>query len=189
MALGLATTAKQWGAQVEILLGPVSHEMQRAFERLEIKITPFISVSDYRQALPGLFSWCEDFFSLAAVLDFEVLSLSAKIEREKLRSELTLPIQPVEDFAAWAGQNKAPHQRVIAFAAEAGPDILARAERKRVLKHADFLVANPVLPGLGPESARNEIWLLGPHKDPLHFGPGLKHDLAAPLFHHLFERA
>jgi phosphopantothenoylcysteine decarboxylase/phosphopantothenate--cysteine ligase len=127
---------------------------------------------------------------LAAVLDFELVPFPHKLDREHIsrHDSLTFPIRPVPDFVAAMASRRRPDQRVIAFAAESGTDaeILARAESKRQRKQVEAIVANPVRPGLGPESDRNELWVIRPDRPVEHLGPAPKTELARPLLKSLF---
>lgn len=188
MGLALAKAAAERGAEIKILLGPIESGSVEAFSSWEVH--RYASASEYGEALRRHFPLCEVFFSLAAVLDFEAIYTPTKIPRENLKNTLSIAIQKVPDFAAWAGQNKKPGQTVIAFAAESGTteQILARAEGKRQKKNADAIVANPVTAGLGPEADTNEMWVLRPGVAPVHLGPLPKTDLAPLLLEALFPR-
>ncbi len=185
--LAIAREAARLGARPHILLGPVAADMAAAFR--EFETTPYTSPADYEKHLRDLWPRFDDFFSLAAVLDFEVIAQSGKIAREALGETLTLPIRPVPDFAAWAGGVKKVGQRLIAFAAEAGTpsEIQARALMKMRRKHADAIVANPVSPGIGPDAHQNEIWVLREGEETVHLGPADKTALARPLLETLAE--
>ncbi|MBY0371634.1 phosphopantothenoylcysteine decarboxylase, partial [bacterium] len=154
------------------------------------EVTRYEGPADYGDALKSLFPECTVFFSLAAVLDFEVLPWEGKLQREELGNELSLRIRPVLDYAAWAGAGK-QNQTVIAFCAEAlaTDELLKRAEHKRAKKNADAIVANPVATGLGPEASDNELWLLRPGQPTVHLGPAPKEQLALPLLTALFGPA
>lgn len=185
--LAIARQAARLGARPHILLGPVASEIAHAFG--EFETTPYTSPADYERLLHTLWPQFDDFFSLAAVLDFEVVPAVEKIARESLGEVLSLPIRPVPDFAAWAGAAKQKGQRLIAFAAETGtPDeIQTRARAKMLKKRADAIVANPVTEGRGPEAQENEIWILRHAKATVHLGPADKSELALPLLETLAE--
>jgi phosphopantothenoylcysteine decarboxylase / phosphopantothenate---cysteine ligase len=186
MGLALAQALRKRGARVTILLGPVGEAQNQRFSSFDV--TPYETATDYARGLERLFPACDIFFSVAAVLDFEVQATEGKWAREELGNTLSLPITPVKDFAAWAGQNKRRDQQVIAFAVEAGDDLLSRAEAKRAKKNADAMVANPVSQGLGPEADQNEVWVLRPGQQPVHLGPAPKEALAGPLLDALFGK-
>ncbi|MBS1982771.1 MAG: bifunctional phosphopantothenoylcysteine decarboxylase/phosphopantothenate--cysteine ligase CoaBC [Bdellovibrionales bacterium] len=183
MGLELARACREMGAEVTVLLGPVTPEMARDFATF--KVTNYVGPADYRTALDALFPHCDLFFSAAAVLDFELVAPEKKMERGELSTagEIRIPLKPVPDMVAAMSAQRAPHQRVIAFAAETGTenDIVERATQKMIHKHVDALIANPVWPGLGPDAANNQVWVLRPDHRPVKFGPGPKANIARSL--------
>jgi phosphopantothenoylcysteine decarboxylase/phosphopantothenate--cysteine ligase len=190
MGLSIAQACLQAGAKkVSVLLGPVSAEVIKALA--ECEITRYEGSKDYEQGLEKLFPECDVFFSAAAVLDFESVPPTHKIERATLEksSTLELKITPVPDFIARYGARKTSQQKVIAFAAESGTEaeILARAEKKMLKKSADAMIANPVWPGLGPDSDENLVWVLKPGQPTKKIGPDKKAALALPILRAIFE--
>ena len=188
MGLALAKCAREMGAEVKLLLGPVEESMRQEFS--EFTAENYRGPAEYQRALDKLLPNADIFLSLAAVLDFELVSENRKIERESLRqhASLALPLKMVPDFVAGAARKKMAHQKIVAFAAESGSEqeIIERARRKMLKKGVDAIVANPVRGGLGPESDRNELWVLKPDGSSVHFSPALKSDLARPLLTELF---
>ncbi len=185
--LAIAREAKRLGASVHILLGPVSSEIALGYR--EFETSHYSGPHDYAALLKRLWPDHDDFFSMAAVLDFEVLPRAGKISREALGGTLDLKIQNVPDFVAWAGQTKTENQRVIAFAAEVGTpaQICERARKKMHQKRANAIVANPVCADRGPEALQNEVWVLREGRADAHFGPADKSELARPILETLSE--
>ncbi len=184
MGLEIAKLAKKLGAKVSVLLGPVENSIADQYS--EFKPARYSTPDQYEIELERLFKSCDAFLSLAAVLDFELISETKKIERDRLSqsNSLTLPLKSVKDFVASVAQKKLPHQRVIAFAAESGTNeqILERARKKMLKKSVDLLIANPVREGYGPEADQNEIWILSPKQNqPLYSAKDYKSKLAAPI--------
>lgn len=183
MGLELAKAVARFGGHPVVLLGPVETAMAQQFAEFETQ--RYVSAAEYLVRLEQIFPSCDFFFSLAAVLDFEIVPMRHKLEREKITSDpkLELALQPVPDIVAKMAAMKQPHQRVIAFAAESGSDeqIVDRAERKRQKKQVESIVANPVRPGLGPEADDNELWVLRDGKPAIHIGPLPKAQLVEPM--------
>lgn len=188
--LEIARAAAARGHDVHVLLGPVERAIADSYR--DFAVSTYVGPTDYAEQLATLFAKCDVFFSLAAVLDFEVQTIPTKIERAALATmeTLALPIRPVEDLVAKMASRRQPGQQVIAFAAETGDDaqIQTRAKQKLLKKNADAIVANPVRPGLGPEAEANELWILWPDGGNVHLGPAPKSELAGPLLDRLLPR-
>ncbi len=189
MGLEIAQAAIRAGAKVTVLLGPVNETIEAAF--LNCEIFRYVGPQDYGEKLEELFPRSDIFLSLAAVLDFNLTPNLNKIERSTLEKlgNLNIPLQSVQDFVALMASRKKSDQQVIAFAAESGTDteILDRATKKMKKKLVNAIVANPVRPGLGPEAAENELWIIKRDQQPLHMGPAPKALLAEPLIRSLFK--
>lgn len=188
MGLSLATAAQVAGADVTVLLGPVDSAIAKRFEGF--RVHRYVGARDYEAALAKLFPECDVFFSAAAVLDFELNSAGAKLEREALRAgELKLPVHKTEDFVAGVAKNKRPQQRIVAFAAETGTEaqVLQRAAEKLRKKSADAILVNPVTETSGPEAAQNRMWLLGPGEKKRDLGFASKRELGSQILSALAE--
>lgn len=187
MGLEIAKELKRMGAEPTLLLGPVSSEIES--EASHFKSRRYRDPREYRAGLAELFPHCDLFFSLAAVLDFEIEPRTQKLERQTLASmsSLNLQIRAVPDLVAEVAAQKKSHQRVVAFAAEGGSEaqILERALEKLNRKRVDAIVANPLWDGLGPEANQNRFWLLRPGQAMKAWGPLPKKDLAKPLLEEL----
>ncbi len=193
MGLSLAKGCKLLGAaSVTVLLGPVSGDIANLYAS-SFKVTRYEGPEDYQNSLETLFPECDIFFSAAAVLDFESLPPERKIERSALQEmkELSIRIRSVPDVVARFGAKKSATQKVIAFAAESGTEseIVARAHGKMIKKSADAMIANPVWPGLGPDSDQNQVWILKPDKTTEKLGPADKTELSLPILRSLFEES
>lgn len=187
MGLELARVAQNLGARVLVLLGPVEPMMASLFEPFEVR--RYEGPSEYERGLSEMLPLVDAFLSAAAVLDFEAIPVTSKIERSQLSGgELHVRYKSVPDFVARAAKERKPGQKIIAFAAETGTDseILARAKGKMEKKSVDAMIANPVRSGLGPEADKNEVWVLKPGRDPLHLGPMNKSEIAEPILRALF---
>jgi phosphopantothenoylcysteine decarboxylase/phosphopantothenate--cysteine ligase len=190
MGLALAKACAEAGAaSVKILLGPVDSDMRTQFQAYQV--TPYQSPNDYIKSLMSLFPSCDIFFSAAAVLDFDVVAQSKKLDRNAiaLAGKLEVALRPVPDIVAAFATQKLPHQTVIAFAAETGTDedIIARATNKMMSKSVDAIIANPVADGVGPDSAYNKIWIIRRNQEPMVFGPAPKVDIGTAIIETLFE--
>ena len=74
-----------------------------------------------------------------------------------------LALEPTDDILAGLARARHDGQVLVGFAAEHGPDGMARAEEKRVRKAVDLMVFNDVSRnGIGFDAAENEVVILGP---------------------------
>jgi phosphopantothenoylcysteine decarboxylase/phosphopantothenate--cysteine ligase len=187
MGLALALEAKARGMEVSVLLGPVENSIKKDFSVFSTIIS-YKNPLEYRKGLETLFPKCDWFFSASAVLDFECLAESKKIERNALENTLTLPIQKTEDFVLKMTSQKRPDQKIVAFAAECGTEeeICRRAFLKLQIKDADFMLANPVTAELGPGSEYNMFWVFDKRGLIERIGPELKTTLAKKTLDLLF---
>jgi phosphopantothenoylcysteine decarboxylase/phosphopantothenate--cysteine ligase len=114
-------------------------------------------------ALQNLWPSYDVFYSLAAVLDFEVIPVEGKIERGT-NSELSLKLRATEDLVAWTAHNRREDQSVIAFSLESADtwdECLERAHKKLLKKGADLIVVNRAgLSDQGPDARENSFFLL-----------------------------
>jgi phosphopantothenoylcysteine decarboxylase/phosphopantothenate--cysteine ligase len=97
----------------------------------------------------------------AAVADFRPAQREAgKRPRE---GAFDLALEPTDDILAGLARARHDGQVLVGFAAEHGPDGMARAEEKRVRKAVDLMVFNDVSRnGIGFDAAENEVVILGP---------------------------
>lgn len=104
------------------------------------KIVPVQTSQEMFDAVRTYFDACDCLIMAAAVSDWRPKkTASAKIK--KSARQLVLQLVPTPDILAWAGQHKKAHQRLVGFALE-DRDLLANAEKKRIAKRADIIVAN-----------------------------------------------
>lgn len=189
MGYSIAKACQEAGARVHVLLGPVSDSMAERYQAL-CEVTRYQGPEDYQTSLNDLFENTDVFFSAAAVLDFESLPVEKKIERSALREmkKLSLDIRAVPDVVSGIASRKKQGQQVIAFAAETGSEseILERAYKKMIRKSADFMIANPVWEGLGPDSDENLVWILSPTQSVKKIGPAPKAELGAQIIKAIF---
>lgn len=102
----------------------------------------------------------------AAVADYRpVEATDGKLDKSA-SDALTVHLERTEDILIELVRRRRPGQAIVGFAAEHGPDGLARARAKRARKGVDVLVHNDVsVPGIGFGSDENEITIVGPGED------------------------
>jgi len=154
MGVALAIYAKNLGAEVTLVAGPlqvsvpegITHvKVQSALEMLE-EVQNYSAQQDY-------------FIMSAAVADYRVEN-SAQEKIKRSDSSLRLNLIPNPDIAAWVGAHKLPHQKVIGFALETN-NALEYGKAKLQKKQLDFIVINsPSDAGTGFGHDTNAVTLL-----------------------------
>jgi len=150
-------------AEFEFILGPVDSIVHLQFEELG-SVTTYNDSAEYKSILLEKFPNTDLFISAAAVLDYEIEYSSQKESRSDLsaKGHLNLKIKPVEDFVALVGQNKRPHQKVLAFSLDTRDAMSAipRAIDKMKSKNADWIYLNYANQDSGPEKSTSSGLLL-----------------------------
>lgn len=179
MGVAMAKAAKQLGADVTLLHGPVSIDIP---ERM--KSESFTSASE-------LFSLVKkhrnaDIFILAAaVSDFSPVSVSkSKIKKESADRSIELKENP--DSLKWLGENRQDDQILIGFAMET-EDLEKNASKKLNQKNADWILANSLLnKNSGFESDTNTLILIG--KNAKKEFTGTKENIAKQILTFIFSQ-
>jgi phosphopantothenoylcysteine decarboxylase/phosphopantothenate--cysteine ligase len=122
----------------------------------------------------------------AAVADFRPVDPRAgKIKKRGLES-MAIELEATQDILASVAAKKRPDQVVVGFAAEAGPDLLAEAQRKLEQKGLDLVVANDISnAAIGFESTENEVVMIGADLLPERPPRGSKRAVAQAILDHL----
>ncbi len=153
MGVALAAEARRLGAEVVLLHGPLAVAPPAGVEAVAVD-----SAAEMGDALERLATGADAALLTAAVADLRPSRpVAGKLDRRA--GGLQLELEPVPDLAAGLGA-RAERPYVVVFSAEAGPD-RERALAKMRAKGADAVVLNDIsAPGVGMESARNEVWLM-----------------------------
>ena len=137
MGYALAEAARDRGAQVTLVSGPVHLERPAGVEVVGIE-----SSAQLCEAVLSRGEWADVVIQAAAPADFRPVSVaSGKIK--KTGAGMMLELENTTDIAAELGRRKRPGQVLVAFAAETD-DVLDNARGKLVRKNADLIVANDV---------------------------------------------
>ena len=154
MGFALAEECCRRGAEVTLVVGPVSLSCSEAIHRIDVE-----SCEEMYQAATKAFASTDAAILCAAVADFKPSEIAdRKIKREKDDQELRLV--PTHDIAAALGKMKQKHQRIVAFALETN-DEEANAQKKRKKKNADFIVLNSTRnPGTTFRTDDNQITII-----------------------------
>ncbi|MGM9675395.1 MAG: bifunctional phosphopantothenoylcysteine decarboxylase/phosphopantothenate--cysteine ligase CoaBC [Bacteroidaceae bacterium] len=137
MGLALAQTCARYGAQVELVCGPVQQTLPAT---PGIRRTDVESAAQMYDACMKLFPGCDAGILCAAVADYT----PAQVADDKIKREgdaLVLRLNPTRDIAQAMGRMKTPAQRLVGFALETSHE-MENACRKLEKKNLDFIVLN-----------------------------------------------
>jgi len=155
MGIALADTAAEYGAIVDLVLGPVNIIPGND----SINIINVTTAQSMAEACMSRFASCDIAILAAAVADFT----PAEISGEKLKKERTgllLKLKPTIDIAEKLGQAKQPGQILAGFALETDNE-LDNAKGKLVKKNLDLIILNSLREeGAGFEHDTNKITII-----------------------------
>ncbi|WP_148864431.1 bifunctional phosphopantothenoylcysteine decarboxylase/phosphopantothenate--cysteine ligase CoaBC [Marinobacter fonticola] len=182
MGYALAIAAKDAGAEVVLVSGPVSLECPRGVERISVTTAEEMLKATEKAVDQG----CDVFVATAAVADYRPDSLARdKIKKSEETMSMMLVRNP-DTLATIASRPDKPF--TVGFAAETR-DVEHYARDKMARKNLDMIVANDVSqPGLGFNSDQNAvtvIWRAGSRS----FPPADKRGLARELLRLIAEQA
>jgi phosphopantothenoylcysteine decarboxylase/phosphopantothenate--cysteine ligase len=170
----IAAEAARRGAEVILISGPTALAVPPA-----VRLAPVTTASEMAEAALAEFEKCDVFIGCAAVADFVPLDVQGgKIKKGD--GELVLRLAPARDVLAELAERKRA-QFVVGFAAET-ENLIDNARAKIAAKKLDLIVANDVsVEGIGFESDRNAVTLIGPDGIVSEFGPATKQAVASHI--------
>ncbi len=137
MGYAIAEAARDRGAEVVLVSGPVSLAVPTGMEVVKIE-----SSANLCEAVLSRGDWADVVIQAAAPADYTPVNVSdTKIK--KTGAGLTLELKNTTDIAKALGEHKRPGQVLVAFAAETDR-VLENAKGKLDKKNADLIVANDV---------------------------------------------
>ncbi|MBR6767532.1 MAG: bifunctional phosphopantothenoylcysteine decarboxylase/phosphopantothenate--cysteine ligase CoaBC [Clostridia bacterium] len=137
MGYAIAEAARDRGAEVVLVSGPVSLKAPMGVET--------VSVESSAQLCENVLSrgdWADVVIQAAAPADFTPETVADK-KIKKTGEDMVLRLVSTTDIAAELGKRKHEGQILVAFAAETN-DVIDNARAKLVKKNADLVVANDV---------------------------------------------
>ena len=137
MGYALAEAARDRGAEVALVSGPVRLEAPAGVELVSVE-----SSAQLCEAVLSRGAWADAVIQAAAPADFTP-ARCADSKIKKTGEGMLLELVNTTDIAAELGRRKRPGQVLVAFAAETD-DLLANARGKLTRKNADLIVANDV---------------------------------------------
>jgi phosphopantothenoylcysteine decarboxylase / phosphopantothenate---cysteine ligase len=155
MGIALADAAAAYGADVELVLGPVSFVPENS----SVRVTWVTTAESMASECIARFPKCDIAILSAAVADYTAV----KVEKEKMKKgadSITLTLKPTVDIAASLGKIKKASQLLAVFALETNNETKnATAKLKR--KNLDLIVLNSLKePGAGFEHSTNRITII-----------------------------
>jgi len=166
MGYAVARAAREAGATVTLVSGPVALEAPAGVERVNVR-----SAEQMFDAVKSTVKGSDVFISVAAVADWKARKISdRKIKKSNGRTP-TLEFDENPDILAWvAAQKNAPF--CVGFAAES-ENVDANAKRKRLKKGVPLIAANRAQDALGADD--NALTLFDARgRHPLGRGPKLE---------------
>lgn len=160
MGYALAETARDLGAHVTLVSGPVALEKPYGVDTVAVT-----TAQDMFDAVRSRFDNTDITVMAAAVGDFRPVEQAADKIKKNGRSGIELELTSNPDILAWAGERKRAGQILCGFAMETR-DLEANAAKKLAAKHCDMLVANNLrTPGAGFATDTNVVTVLTPGTD------------------------
>jgi phosphopantothenoylcysteine decarboxylase / phosphopantothenate---cysteine ligase len=136
MGFALAEEARERGAKVTLVTGPVALPTPEGVRRVDVS-----SAEEMFKACKQAFAKADIFIATAAVGDYAPAAAKQKIK--KSGKSLKLEMNPTVDILQTIARAKRKGQLVIGFAAET-QDILRHAKEKMQKKNLDLVIANDV---------------------------------------------
>lgn len=172
MGYALAQAAREAGASVTLISGPVHLDAPHGVSRLSVT-----SAQEMHDAVMKKISECDIFLSVAAVGDYRAKHINdQKIHKKDEHFQLEL-VQNPDIVASVGALAKKPF--IVGFAAET-EELVKQAHAKRERKKMDMIVANQVGQGIGMGSDDNEVTVITADRE-IHFARMPKGHLAREL--------
>ncbi|HYW35226.1 MAG TPA: bifunctional phosphopantothenoylcysteine decarboxylase/phosphopantothenate--cysteine ligase CoaBC [Balneolaceae bacterium] len=177
MGFAMAEAARNMGADVTLIHGPVQLDQPPDVEAIEIE-----STEELFEQVRGLAD-ADVIIMTAAVSDFTPKQYhSQKIKKETSRS--TIELRKTPDILGWLGEHKRQGQTLIGFAMET-ENLVENARRKWQEKNLDWIAANTLNDkNAGFASDSNTVHLIG--KDSEKQISGTKKEVAAKILGVIF---
>ncbi len=182
MGIALAEAAKEYGAEVELILGPTHLRPQVA----GINVTPVQSAGEMFEATVPKFAKADIAILAAAVADFTPMQTStSKIKKKGDDEGLNIPLGRTKDILATLGKQKQSHQKLIGFALETDNEV-SNAKGKLTRKNLDFIVLNSLKDkGAGFKHNTNKITILDKYDNQQAYELKSKAEVARDILNYL----
>ena len=172
MGFALARAARDMGASVTLIKGPVSLTPPSGITR----VVEVETAAQMHAAVMDVIGCCDIFIGAAAVADYA--PEASREKRKKTDSDLALTMHRTRDIIAEVAALPTP-PFVLGFAAETN-DVRAYARAKRQNKGLNMIAANRVGDDAGFGNVENELWVITEDSEH-HLPPSSKDQLARSL--------
>ena len=174
----LASAARDAGAQVTLVAGPVTLPTPMNVQRVDV-----VTAAQMKDAVAERVGSADVFISVAAVADYRPSHCATQKMKKTENDELRLALEENDDIVGSIA-NVRPRPFVVGFAAETH-NVLGYARDKRLRKDMDAIVVNDVSDAaIGFDSVENAVTLI--HDDgEIAFEKTTKHALARQLVQEL----
>ncbi|MCC5861008.1 MAG: bifunctional phosphopantothenoylcysteine decarboxylase/phosphopantothenate--cysteine ligase CoaBC [Gammaproteobacteria bacterium] len=173
MGFALAAAAREAGARVVLVTGPVALATPPGVERVDVE-----TAAELHEAVHRRVGDCDIFIGAAAVADYRPREYAGeKIKKRDATLTLTLDRSP-DVLASVAALASRPF--TVGFAAETC-EVERHAREKLARKQLDMIVANQVGPGRAFDTEDNELLVLWPEEGCQVFARAPKRELAEAL--------
>lgn len=153
MGYALAEAAREAGANVTLISGPVSIEKPQSVALISV-----VTAQEMYDAVMRKIPECDIFLAVAAVSDYRCKTISdQKIHKDQ--ADATLELERNPDIAASVGQLPVK-PFIVGFAAET-ENVVEQAQAKRQRKKMNMIIANRVGGGVGMGAEENEVTVVG----------------------------
>ena len=136
MGIALADAAAEYGAEVDLVLGPVNISPKND----SINVINVSTAEMMATECISRFVTCDVAILAAAVADFTPVEVSGR-KIKKSETELILKLKPTTDIAETLGASKKPFQVIAGFALETDNE-MDNARAKLLRKNMDIVVLN-----------------------------------------------
>ncbi len=159
MGYALAAAARDAGARVTLISGPVNLTTPDRVERIQIE-----SAQQMLDASLQTLHDCDLFIAAAAVADYRPVAVAEHKMKKGSDEIMELRLTKNPDIVATVAAAE-PRPFTVGFAAETR-DVLQYARDKLVRKRLDLIIANDVsAEGIGFNSDENAVTLIGPNSE------------------------
>ncbi len=161
MGVAIARTAWRRGADVKLILGPVT----APYSLYGLDVIKINSALEMRDAVMENLEWAKFIIKAAAVGDYRIKNIEPhKIKRED-KENTVVKLTQNPDIAAEVGAKKDKDQILVGFAAES-ENLINNAIAKINRKNLDYIMANNILAKDGGfESDKNLVHMLSRNGD------------------------